>query len=130
MFVVAKVDINYIKPARFNDQLSIETIVDKIGASKINLTQDIYKNSDLCTSAKVNIACLNLIILNQRIPNLLTKNGDIMTIGSDLSFFSLIWDASLPVQAVMLILVIASMVSWKIIYILRLRLLKAEQKYG
>jgi len=50
-----------------------------------------------------------------------------MTIGSDLSFFSLIWDASLPVQAVMLILVIASMVSWKIIYLKIKTLKKAEQ---
>jgi len=50
-----------------------------------------------------------------------------MTIGSDLSFFSLIWEASLPVQAVMLILVIASMASWKIIY-LKIKTLKmAEQ---
>ena len=50
-----------------------------------------------------------------------------MNIGSDLSFFSLIWEASLPVQAVMLILVIASMASWKIIY-LKIRTLKmAEQ---
>jgi len=50
-----------------------------------------------------------------------------MNIGSDLSFFSLIWEASLPVQAVMLILVIASLASWKIIY-LKIRTLKmAEQ---
>ena len=50
-----------------------------------------------------------------------------MNIGSDLSLFSLIWEASLPVQAVMLILVIASMASWKIIY-LKIKTLKiAEQ---
>ena len=50
-----------------------------------------------------------------------------MNIGSDLSFFSLIWEASLPVQAVMLILVIASLASWKIIY-LKIKTLKmAEQ---
>ena len=50
-----------------------------------------------------------------------------MTIGSDLSFFSLIWDASLPVQAVMLILVIASMASWKIIY-LKIKTLKMAER--
>ena len=50
-----------------------------------------------------------------------------MTIGSDLSFFSLIWDASLHVQAVMLILVIASMASWKIIY-LKIKTLKMAEK--
>ena len=50
-----------------------------------------------------------------------------MNIGSDLSLFSLIWEASLPVQAVMLILVIASLASWKIIY-LKIKTLKmAEQ---
>ena len=30
MFVVAKVDIDYKKPARFNDELEVETIVNKI----------------------------------------------------------------------------------------------------
>ena len=35
MFVVAKVDIDYKKPARFNDELEVETIVNKIGASKV-----------------------------------------------------------------------------------------------
>jgi len=79
MFVVAKVDINYIKPARFNDQLTIETIVDKIGASKVNLTQDIYNNSDLCTSAKVNIACLNSNNFKpQRIPKLIKQKMEIL----------------------------------------------------
>tara|TARA_B100000035_G_C20941404_1_gene527720 strand:- start:365 stop:775 length:411 start_codon:yes stop_codon:yes gene_type:complete len=79
MFVVAKVDINYIKPARFNDQLTIETIVDKIGASKVNLTQDIYRNSDLFTSAKVNIACLNSNNFKpQRIPKLIKQKMEIL----------------------------------------------------
>ena len=50
-----------------------------------------------------------------------------MNIGSDLSFFSLIWEASLPVQAVMLILVIASMASWKIIY-LKIKTLKMAER--
>jgi biopolymer transport protein TolQ len=40
-----------------------------------------------------------------------------MNIGSDLSFFSLIMGASLPVQLVMLILIAASVVSWKFIYL-------------
>ena len=53
-----------------------------------------------------------------------------MTIGSDLSFFSLIWGASLPVQAVMLILVIASMASWKIIYLKIKDSKNGRTKYG
>ena len=46
-----------------------------------------------------------------------------MNIGSDLSFFTLIMGASLPVQFVMFILVLASIISWKFIY-LKIKFLK------
>ena len=59
MFVVAKVNIDYKKAAHFNDELDIETSVDNIGASKVNLTQNIMKNLELYTSAKVSIACIH-----------------------------------------------------------------------
>jgi biopolymer transport protein TolQ len=49
-----------------------------------------------------------------------------MIVGSDLSFFSLIWGASLPVQIVMLILIIASGISWKYIY-LKIKILKIAE---
>ena len=49
-----------------------------------------------------------------------------MIVGSDLSFFSLIWGASLPVQVVMLILLIASAVSWKYIY-LKVKILRVVE---
>lgn len=48
-------------------------------------------------------------------------------IGSDLSFFSLILGASLPVQIVMLILIFASGMSWKYIY-LKIKVLKSTEE--
>ena len=48
-------------------------------------------------------------------------------VGSDLSFFSLILGASLPVQIVMLILIFASGMSWKYIY-LKIKVLKSTEK--
>ena len=50
-----------------------------------------------------------------------------MNIGSDLSFFSLIFGASLPVQLVMVILIGASIVSWKFIY-LKVKFLKESEE--
>ena len=50
-----------------------------------------------------------------------------MMLGSDLSFFSLILGASLPVQIVMLILVFASGMSWKYIY-LKIKVLKITEE--
>ena len=50
-----------------------------------------------------------------------------MMVGSDLSFFSLILGASLPVQIVMLILIFASGMSWKYIY-LKIKVLKITEE--
>jgi len=50
-----------------------------------------------------------------------------MIVGSDLSFFSLILGASLPVQLVMLILIGASGISWKYIY-LKIKILKITEQ--
>ena len=74
MFVVAKVYIDYKKAAQFNDTLDIETSVDNIGASKVDLTQNIMKNSELYTSAKVSIACIHSETFKpQRIPKLIKQ---------------------------------------------------------
>ncbi len=77
MFVVAKVYIDYKKAAQFNDALDIETSVDNIGASKVDLTQNIMKNSELYTSAKVSIACIHSETFKpQRIPKLIKQQMD------------------------------------------------------
>ena len=79
MFVVANVNIDYKKAARFNDELDIETSLNKIGASKVDLTQNIMKNSELYTSAKVSIACIHSETFKpQRIPKLIKQQMEIL----------------------------------------------------
>ena len=79
MFVVANVNIDYKKAARFNDELDIETSLDNIGASKVDLTQNIMKNSELYTSAKVSIACIDSVTFkHQRIPKLIKQQMEIL----------------------------------------------------
>ena len=79
MFVVANVNIDYKKAARFNDELDIETSLDNIGASKVDLTQNIMKNSELYTSAKVRIACIDSETFKpQRIPKLIKQQMEIL----------------------------------------------------
>ena len=74
MFVVANVNIDYKKAAHFNDELDIETSVDNIGASKVDLTQNIMKNLELYISAKVSIACIHSETFKpQRIPKLIKQ---------------------------------------------------------
>ena len=79
MFVVANVNIDYKKAARFNDKLDIETSLNKIGASKVDLTQNIMKNSELYTSAQVSIACIHSETFKpQRIPKLIKQQMEIL----------------------------------------------------
>ena len=71
--------IDYKKAGRFNDELDIETSIDKIGASRVDLTQNIMKNSDLYTSAKVSIACIHSETFKpQRIPKLIKQQMEIL----------------------------------------------------
>jgi len=69
MFVVAKLDIQYKRPAKFNDELMVMTSLEKIGASTIFITQEILRDNYLITSARVEIACINSKLFKpQRIP--------------------------------------------------------------
>jgi len=59
MFVVSKIDVNFLKPARFNDELVIKTKTINIRNVSLWLEQKIYKKDSLLISAKVEIACID-----------------------------------------------------------------------
>ena len=69
MFVVAKLNIEFKKPAKFNDELTVITNIEGIGASTIFINQEILKDNYLISSARVEIACINSKLFKpQRIP--------------------------------------------------------------
>ena len=59
MFVVRKIDIQYKIPARFNDELLIQTDCVKTTNYSIILKQDILKEKRVITEGKVEIVCIN-----------------------------------------------------------------------
>ena len=63
IFAVRSLSIDYIKPALFNQQLKVETRVEKAGKVSLLFKQKIYldqkeNKSELLTSADVKIVCL------------------------------------------------------------------------
>ena len=69
MFVVSKLNIEFKKPAKFNDELTVITNIEGIGASTIFINQEILKDNHLISSARVEIACINSKLFKpQRIP--------------------------------------------------------------
>ena len=76
-FVIRGINIKYQKPARFEDQLTIESKIAKIGRAKLTFHQTVYSKwyedkISLCT-AEVEMVCVNLQKKVASLPEILTK---------------------------------------------------------
>jgi acyl-CoA thioester hydrolase len=70
MFVVHEIDIKFIRPAVFNDEIEVQTKLDKLGSVKIELEQKIFRSSELLIESRVVVASVNSISMKpMRIPN-------------------------------------------------------------
>ena len=57
-FVVRSLAIDYLKPARMDDLLNIETTVEKIGGATLDLVQRVLRGAERLTEARVRVACV------------------------------------------------------------------------
>lgn len=70
MFVVHQIDIKFIRPAIFNDEIEVQTKLEKLGSVKIELNQKIFRSSDLLIESRVGVASVNSSTMKpMRIPN-------------------------------------------------------------
>ena len=70
MFVVHQIDIKFIRPAIFNDEIEVHTKLEKLGSVKIELNQKIFRSSDLLIESRVGVASVNSSTMKpMRIPN-------------------------------------------------------------
>ena len=70
MFVVHEIDIKFIRPAIFNDEIEVQTKLEKLGSVKIELNQKIFRSSDLLIESRVGVASVNSSTMKPiRIPN-------------------------------------------------------------
>ncbi len=77
VFVVTKADVDYIKPAKLNDELVVKTKISKVGAASMEFEQALYLESKeknhqskevtesdqtriLLNKATIKVACLKL----------------------------------------------------------------------
>ncbi len=59
VFVVRAITLEYLKPARFNDELDVTVHLRETGASRIELYQEVRRGADALVEARVEIACVN-----------------------------------------------------------------------
>lgn len=67
-FVVARLDIQYKRPARMDDILTIVSQSMETRGARMVLSQKIYRDEALLTDAKVTIVCVNGLGRPKRMP--------------------------------------------------------------
>lgn len=58
LFVVRRVEADYLKPARFNDVLSVACRVVEVGRASLEIDQRIYRADELLLTGRVRAACV------------------------------------------------------------------------
>jgi acyl-CoA thioester hydrolase len=59
MFVVRRVKLDYLRPARLDEPLSVLTDPRALGAASIRLRQDIVGAEGVCAAALIDLACVS-----------------------------------------------------------------------
>ena len=69
VLVVRRCEIDYLKPARLDDLLTIETEAAKIGGASIDLRQRVLRAREVLAELKVLVVCIGRDGRPTRIPN-------------------------------------------------------------
>jgi acyl-CoA thioester hydrolase len=57
-FIVRRCAVDYIQPARLDDELVVETRLKELGGATIHLSQDVLRDGTLLVRATVVVACI------------------------------------------------------------------------
>ncbi len=67
-FVVRKMECEFLRPAKFDDVLDVETSLNEMGGARFELAQTVKRGEELVFSAKVLVAIISKDGRPQRIP--------------------------------------------------------------
>eukprot|EP00913_Durusdinium_trenchii_P008115 g7612.t1 len=118
VFVVHRMEIDFKRPARMDDILTITTATEKAGGAKMVLNQTIRRDDDTLIVAKVVIAVVNKHGRPRRLPETVADN-----------LWALFMQAGLIVKLVMLGLIGASIWTWAIVIDKYVNFAKARRQF-
>lgn len=73
VFAVRRVEADYLRPARFDDLLQVETSLAQVSAARIVLDQTVRRGEAALFAARVTLACLDAAGRPTRLPAALVK---------------------------------------------------------
>lgn len=73
-FIVRHCNIDFLRPAKLDDLLTIETLIHDINRVSINMIQDIKKDGEILVSLKVKLAVINSSMKPVKLPDYIKKS--------------------------------------------------------
>ena len=61
VFVVRRVEIDYLSPARFNEQLEVSVQLHEMGRASLSVRQELMRGPDRLAQAVVTLACVDAV---------------------------------------------------------------------
>ena len=58
VFPVRRCEIDYLQPARLDDEIQVRTQIKNLGGASMDMTQDIHRGEEPLVRAKVRLACI------------------------------------------------------------------------
>ena len=58
MFVVRKLELNYLKPALLDDMLNVTAQIKEIGRSRLHMLQTVMRGDELLSAGEVHLVCV------------------------------------------------------------------------
>lgn len=69
IFVVTSAAVDYVSPARMDEELTVTAVVEKLGRASVKFTQEVWRGTTLLVKGRVDIACVGLELMRpQPIP--------------------------------------------------------------
>jgi acyl-CoA thioester hydrolase len=59
MFIVYRLNVNYHKPARLNDQLAVTAEIGRVGRARIVFDQRVLRGAEALVTATIEAACVD-----------------------------------------------------------------------
>jgi acyl-CoA thioester hydrolase len=58
VFAVRRVVVDYLAPARFQDELTVTTVTERLAGARAELVQEVRRGAELLVRAEVVVVCL------------------------------------------------------------------------
>jgi len=78
-FVVTRSEIDYVKSARLDDEITVHTNISRLGKASLVMTQEIRRSEELLTKGIIKVAALNAENKPARLPKTILEKFNEVT---------------------------------------------------